>query len=145
MNSFKKLLLKYKTTPEDIANFCINNSTFCKEHKDLLCQSILTSVGYKVSKEYDGYYCKIYKELVDILGHEYGNKYLQIENAINCNRKCSDILIKFLNFNKIKIIKTNTVLQLQNNSRATVKIIKNNLSIPTMLKRESRVKPRLQL
>lgn len=144
MNSFKKLLLKYKTTPDDIANFCINNSKFCKEHKDLLCQSILKSAGYKVSKEYDGYYCKIYKELVDILGHEYGNKYLQIENAINCNRKCSDILIKFLNFNKIKIVKTNTILQLQNNSRATVKIIKNNLSIkkPTMLKRETRVKPR---
>lgn len=145
MDSFKKLLLKYKTTPNDIATFCIKNSTFCKQHKNLLCKSVLKSAGYKVSKMFDGHYCQIYKELANILGHKYGNKYLKIDDEIDCSyKKCSDILIDFFKFNNIKIITntSNLLLQLPQrnraNSRSTVKIIRNFIN---KIKRKSKERP----
>lgn len=110
MDNFKKLLVKYKTSPSEVGKFCLKNKAFCKEHKNFICKSILKTAGYKIDDEkFSNAYCTIFKELSDILETKlsHGDEYMRIRQNINEYtykfNKSSKMLQDFLIFNNIPI------------------------------------------
>jgi hypothetical protein len=95
----------FKSSPKQIAEFCINHPLLCKSNKELVCKKTLQAAGYKTSKKFDTHYCSIYKELLNLVGHKSGNDYLKInETEVYCNM-CSHTFINFLKDNNIKVNK----------------------------------------
>lgn len=120
-------MLKTKININQIAEFCINHPILCKRNKELVCKKTLQAAGYKTSKKFDNYYCNIYKELRDLVGHKSGKDYLKIdETEIYCHM-CSVIFIDFLKYNNIKIkeILINVNVNRGRHSRTTVKMTRN--------------------
>lgn len=105
-------------TPEQIQEFCMKNSVYCRENRNFICKTILKSSGYKTPSKYNNVYCTIYKELSILVKHiKTKNKISKIENELylyfdikvynKCKLSCSVLLIDFLKDNGININKNN--------------------------------------
>jgi len=124
-------------TPEEIQNFCIKNSKYCRENRNLICKSILKASNYKTPSKYNNVYCIIYKELTILVKDLVTkNKISKIENELylhfdvkvynKCKSSCSLLLIEFLKYNGINIHKTKEL------ESTTSLIIKRNQSLSTI-------------
>ena len=98
-------------------NFCMKNSMYCRENRNLICKYILKSSNYKTPSKYNNVYCIIYKELTILVTDLVTkNKISKIENELylhfdvkvynKCKSSCSLLLIEFLKYNGINIHKT---------------------------------------
>lgn len=116
----KLQLLLNVLTPEQIQNFCMKNSVYCRENRNFICKRILKSSGYKTPSKYNKFYCIIYKELTLLVKDlETKNKISKIENELylhfdvkvynKCKSSCSLLLIEFLKHNGININKKTQV------------------------------------